>query len=162
MDSSQPPPASMADLIELDVQPQRIWRASELGAVLEHELNTPLWMELDGLRVGAAVERGIGGLRLLTVGELLHHPAPPLDLLVQLKNWAKKARHDPQSHLPEEVAAVIYALALAAGLTRHRQRLTSLAPEAIGQYLRWAAQRPWLGQAEADLLRRAVDECTSI
>ena len=160
MDPHDVPPASMADLIDLDVQPQRVWRASEVGEVFRHELATPLATELDGAN-SAAGDAGMGaredtGGAGLTVGDLLHQPHPPLALLLRLKDFAKRARHDPQSHLPEDVAAAVYALALAAALARHGRRISSMGDGALAAHFAWAAGRPWLDRVSLQLLRDAA------
>ena len=153
------PPASLATLIELDeVVPQRVWREEELGAVLAHELATPPWVELGPLRLSAtsATLPTPGGLRLATVSDLLHHPDAPLELLVRLKDFAKQQRHSLQSHLPEPVAAALYALAAAAALVRHGQRVTSLGDEALRKHFRWAHDRPWMDSISRQLLAQAI------
>ena len=80
----------------------------------------------------------------LSLGDLLRHPCPPLELLERLKAFAKSARRDPESHLPEDVAAALYALAVAAALVRHGQKITSMPDDALGRYFTWA--RPAVAQ----------------
>ena len=153
MDLQNAPPPSLAELIEGDVEPRRVWRADELGEVLTHELTMPLRQEL-GERLPAPAA-GAGGDRAdaVSIGELLlHHPAPPLDLLLRLKRFAKRAGGDPQGHLPEDVAGVLYAMAIAAALVRHGRRITSMTDAALGNYLAWAVARPWLDAACQRLL----------
>lgn len=157
------PPASLAQLIELEeVVPQRVWREEELGAILAHELATPPWLELGELKLAAvAIDGAPGpaslGLRLASLGDLLHHPRPPLEMLIRLKDFAKTQRHSPSSHLPEPVAAVLYALATAAALVRHDHRITSLDNPALAKHLQWALDRPWLDSASSALLKAALD-----
>lgn len=151
----------MAELIELDVDPRRVWRTDELGAVLLHELALPVSVALGELTLGA-VEQPTGGdsegsLRLTSLGTLLHHPAPPLELLRQVKEAAKHARHDPHGQLPEEVAALIYAMAIAAGVLRHGREITSMTDQGVRDTLVWGASRPWLDDSSRLLLCRARD-----
>jgi hypothetical protein len=148
----------MADLIDLDVRPQRVWGPSDFGALFLHELDTPLGVELDGIGQAATSDGRVGvlGTGRMTVGQLLHHSAPPLDLLVRLKDLAKRARHDPQSHLPEDVAAALYAAAIAAALLRHGRRITAMSSAALSTHLAWAAKRPWLDPATRDILAEAL------
>ena len=166
MTSEHAPPASLGDLIELDVQPRRVWRGSELGAILRHELSLPLSVALGDLKLSACelgtpdVGEG-GGLRLVSLGTLLHHARPPLELLERVKQWAKSARHDPQGHLPEDVAAAVYALAIAAALLRHGRRITSMSDAAARNYLEWARGREWLDAASARLLGDAIEVLTT-
>ena len=154
------PPASLAELIELDVEPRRVWRADELGAVLLHELSLPLSVALGELTLGAVEEPGGDAefsLRPTSLGTLLHHPHPPLELLQRVKDAAKTARHDPRSQMPEDVAAVLYAMAIAAALLRHGRRITAMTHQGIRESLAWAASRPWLDIASRRLLCQAQD-----
>lgn len=154
------PPPSLAELIELDVQPRRVWRVDELGAILLHELSLPLSIGLSQMTLTAAEPaadpRDASEMRLLTLGTLLHHPQPPLEMLERVKDAAKAARHDPQSHLPEDVAAVLYGMAIAAALLRHGRRITSMSDWAARNYLEWACGREWLDAASRRLLSGAL------
>jgi hypothetical protein len=158
------PPTSLAALIELDeVIPQRVWREEELGAILAHELATPAWLEIGPLRLSGVspTSLGGGGIRLATLGELLHHPEVPLELLVRLKEFAKQQRHDPGSHLPEPVAAALYALAVAAAILRHGQRITRLPVDSVLNHLKWAVGRPWVDAPARQLLQAAITASAS-
>jgi hypothetical protein len=158
MDLQNAPPASLAELIEPEVEPRRVWLAHELGEVLAHELSMPLRLELGELPPDGedAVTAAAAAAGRLAIGGLLHHPDPPLELLVRLKRFAKAAGGDPQGHLPEDVAGVLYAMAIAAALVRHGRRITSMTDRALGDYLAWAAGRRWLDGPGRQLLSEAA------
>ena len=120
MDLQHAPPPSLAELIESDVEPRRVWHADELGEVLAHELTTPVRLELGELAPGDAAAAAADSAGPLSIGDLLHHPAPPLELLVPASSASPRPpAADPQGHLPEDVAAVLYAMAIAAARLRH-------------------------------------------
>lgn len=168
MSNEEPPPASLAELIDLDVEPRRVWRRDELGALLLHELSLPVSVAMGELTLtcgerSAGLRRPAGpapadaeGTRLVTMGALLHHPASPLELIEQVKNAAKAARHDACGHLPEDVAAVLYSLAIAAALLVHGRRITSMSDGALRDHFAWALGREWLDPGSRRLLGQAL------
>ena len=156
MTADETPAPSLADLIELDVEPRRLWRSHELAAILAHELSVPLQLELGPLTLGAWSATSGTEMKLCSVGELLHHPRPPIELLERFKEFAKAARQDASSHLPEDVAAVLYALAIAAGFVRLGRRITSMSREQTSGFLRWAVARAWLDPSSRNLLVEAA------
>jgi hypothetical protein len=155
--SDEAPPASLAQLIELDIQPQRVWRSDELGAIVRHELSLPLQVAVGELSVGGIPPMlpTDAGINYVSLGALLHHPAPSLELLQLIKEASKAARNDSSSHLPEEVSAILYALAIAAALLRYGRKITSMTPAALRGFFSWAMQRPWIDSASRTLIRDA-------
>src|SRR4051794_8797949 len=70
---------------------QHAWTADEIAAIYRHELNAPLQVELSALDESVAAQVGQialwSGLTSQTIGALLHHPQPPVELLVLLKDF---------------------------------------------------------------------------
>lgn len=149
---------SLADLMQLDPGPDRLWEPAELGPIFEHQLDAPL--EFDLIGVGAAV---VGQMRrnwnvadeIQTFGDLLAHPQPPVELLELVKQFAKTSRSHADSPLPDEVAGVLYLAAIAAALVRCGRRITRLDDEGIRFGMDWALGLPWLEQPTRSLLEEA-------
>src|SRR5262249_55179481 len=60
-----------------------------------------------------------------SLGDLLTHPNPPLDLLEAVKRWARRTiRGRNRSTASSEVASFIYFAAIAAALVRHNCRIS--------------------------------------
>ncbi len=139
----------LADLWDLDPSSQQLWQPDELGAILHHQLAAPL--------VGAAAScsSDTSGVPA-SAGELLHHPNPPLAMLIQLKDFAKSnlERHDPS--IPSNVAKVLYCAAIAAALVKCHERITQLSPQELQNTLAWASAQPWLESRLRRLLNAAI------
>lgn len=120
------------------------WLPGELGAILSHQLDSPL-------RDALPVDVGEARDEKMTLRMLFEQTAPPVALVEQLKRAMKSASVDPESFLPREVATALYIAALVAGL-RAGHRLSSLADEAIQERARWAQSREWLDPTLRGLL----------
>lgn len=160
--SSQPQPqplpaTSLAQFFELDVEPRRVWLAHELGAILHHQLSVPLEVELGpgGASLGA-VEPEAGGARLVTFGDVLHHPRPPVELLEAIKDFAKAGVRDPNGALPSDVATVLYVAAVAVARAVCGRRITHLSDAAVRDNVRWALALPWLDPPTRRLFERTA------
>lgn len=91
-----------------------------------------------------------------TYGKLLADPAAPLEALSQLKGFAKINREHPDSALPREIATVLYYASIAAALTKHDQRISSLGDGDLGEGLAWAAEQSWLDEDTRTMLERCI------
>jgi hypothetical protein len=153
-------PDSLAALLAVGAAGDRVWEPGELSAVLRHQMAAPLEADVAVLGPGTA-ERvralcAAAGGRLETFGDLFHHRAPPLELLVLVKHLAKAARDDPQLLLPKEVAAVLYFAAIAVAETRCGARITRLGEREVRAGVRWALALPWLDPATGALFEGAA------
>src|SRR5438045_2904635 len=118
--------AYLLDLTEAMTQP---WRAQELSAILEHQLSAPMESDLSS---EAASDKGSAQcVHLGTFGYLFHHPAPPIELLRSVKDFAKANRNHPASALPNEIATLLYFTSIAVARTRCGRRITSLSEKEI-------------------------------
>jgi hypothetical protein len=133
---------------ESDLPPES-WGEQDLAAVLRHQLAAPL-------REAGAKPRG----EIVTLGDLLTHPAPPEDLLRRVKKWAKAGMPEDAEAggfpLPREVAGVLYFAAVAAALVRGGQPIARLEGPGVIKGARWALARRWLDEATASLFREAL------
>lgn len=152
------PTDCLAKMLDFGAGQQPLWASDELGAIFQHQMNSPL--EPDLARMDPALRDRLGPLMagssepLRTFGDLFRHPHPPLELLQATKQFAKYSRTREES-LPRELATVLYFLAIAAAWTRHRQRITALDGEPLLSGLAWARQQPWLDEHSRAILAEA-------
>lgn len=164
MDDPRMCPKSLSELIDLVVDPRRIWRPEELGPILRTQLATPLNAELsrpgesDSSSADASPDRMATGASEMTFGELLHGPRPAIEALERVKAFAKTSRHDRHSHLPTEVSAVLYSASIAAALVRCGRRISSMVDQEVLKSFEWALSQPWVDTQTRSLLR----DCSSV
>jgi RNA polymerase sigma-70 factor (ECF subfamily) len=77
------------------------------------------------------------------LGDLLSDPGPPLELLEQIKDFAKESRTDPESPLSPAVATIVYYAAIAAALLRRGERISRQDDATLKQGFQWC-DRPWV------------------
>jgi hypothetical protein len=126
---------------------ERIWQAGELAAILRHQMNTPLQVDLAALNGAAGRlkdEAAAAGLLLMSFGDLLEHPQPPLKLLKMMKDFAKASRISPVGAMPREIATVIYFASILVAMAKRSRRITTLDDKALRDAIRWALAQPWL------------------
>jgi hypothetical protein len=131
------------------------WDPQDFPAILDHQLRAPL--VFDGTRVAPPPEPAgqARDHRIRSFGELLAHPSPPRELLLMMKSFAKDSDVGG-APLPQEVASVLYFAAIAAGLLRLGERITTLDDAALRQGLEWCCARPWLTKELVDLFAGSV------
>jgi hypothetical protein len=106
------------------------WGPNELAAILRHQLDAPL---------GEIVpDSAHSNLR-----QMLADPAPSIESLERVKQFAKSATVDVSSGLPRDVATVLY-LAVIIVARRAGHLLTKLDDRELDVKIAWAARRPWL------------------
>jgi len=149
----------LASLVYGEAEADPVWGEDELEAILRHQLTVPVQLDLSALRaarqekVRAVLEAS--GLVLKSFGDVFSHPNPPLEVLQMIKDYAKAARASPVSHLPRDIATVLYYLTIAAARVRCGRRISSLSDELLGEGLKWCLARKWLDDRTRDLLEEA-------
>jgi hypothetical protein len=91
-----------------------------------------------------------------TLGDLLAHPAPPMQLLIWAKDWAKVQRDRQDVDVPVQVALALYYAVIAAADLRAGQRITSMDDERLSGGHDWAFKQPWLDEATRKLFGAAL------
>ena len=147
----------VAKLMDLGAAGERLWRTEELEAILRHQLSAAVQFDL------ARIDQSLAGkLRNLTEAEglllhsfsdLLHHPNPPVELLILLKDFAKACRNHPDSPLPEEIATLLYFASIAVAMMRACRRITALDDEALRDGVQWLTNQTWLDDKTRSLLQ---------
>lgn len=142
---------SLSKMMNLDAGREPLWETAELEAILQHQLAAPLAPDLSV--VDPAVRSRIrewgeaAGQPLSTFRDLFQHPRPPVELLELTKRFAKQCRNHPEHPLPEEVATVLYFLALAVALAKCGSRISKLSDAALREGIAWALEQPWLDES---------------
>ncbi len=157
---SRSPAKKLAALMAAGGERDRLWRADELAAIFRHQMSAPVAVDLGGFdpRKAARLKNlsEAQGLMLKSFADLLHHPAPPIELLELVKDFAKSNMDHPESCLPKEIAAVLYYTSIAAALIRLGARITHLSDAELRQGLLWAKGQGWLDEATRNLLCQAL------
>jgi hypothetical protein len=155
---SKSPPKSLAAFLAAGEERARLWRPEELGAIFRHQMSAPILVDLGGLDFPTASRlttlSHAQGLLLKSFLDLFSHPTPPLELLTLTKDFAKGNLDQPDSCLPNEVAAVLYYLSIAAAYARLGLRISLLSDAELKRGLEWAKGKPWVEPQ----LRRVLEE----
>lgn len=150
-------PTRLVELLDMKTEMEHHWRPEEFGAVLEHQLSAPVQMDLGGLgpelapKIKALSEAE--GLLLRSFADLLYHPHPPVELLRLTKDFAKANRHLSASHLPVQVATVLYYASIVAALVRCGERITRMSDGALKEGIGWVLGQRWVGDRLKELFR---------
>ena len=151
-------PQKLAALLELVMAPGGAWQVEELHAILEYQLSNPLQFQAEEAPSTSQPreENGGGdGPRVKTLQELFEHPAAPLELLRQVKDFAKAHMEHPASAWPSEVARLIYYTAIAVAWARHRNRISQMSFQEIERAFQWTLEQSWITPAIRQVVREA-------
>ena len=149
-------PRSLSRLMGRQWDQQRL-SADELGGILAEQLVSPIAPELADRHLSSpaklrtlcgSTEPAIG-----TFGDLFGHAAPPLELVVMTKDYAKYLSDDPQSSLPPEVGRVLYFASIALAFTRYNKRITALDDRGLREGFKWVLAQAWTNR----ILRRLIE-----
>lgn len=132
------------------------WDNDELAAILTHQLNAPIQLDLQSIKpaLSAKLSSMVNGEP--TFGDLLHHEQAPVELLIMVKDFAKRCGAHPEGPLPKEVATVIHTACIAAALTRCGQKISQSPDEQLTANMRWAEKQPWIDERTRMLLTHAI------
>jgi hypothetical protein len=143
-------------MMDLHTEGQPLWKPEELGAILEHQLAAPVAFDLGALDSGLNLRLQSltpAGPPLNSFRDLFHHPQPPLELLLLTKDFAKRCHYWPDSPIPDEIASVLYLLAIVVAMTRCHRAISRLDNKALRYSLDWALSQSWLDDSTRTLLR---------
>src|SRR5688572_7262674 len=136
-------PSQLAGMIDLDPSGGRLWLPEDLADIFAHRLRVRI--DFQPKAGDTLADHGQAGDSALSCCEsfadILHRPAPPLNLLTRLRDFAASNQQDSEAPLPPDVATVLFYASLAAGLVRVGQRLTTLEDaKLLAGFLRSAQQ----------------------
>jgi len=150
----------LASLMATGEERARLWRPDELAAVFRHQMSAPMLVDLGTFDPRTATRlRTLSeaqGLLLRSFADLFHHPAPPIELLELVKDFAKANLDHPESGLPGETAAALYYTSIAAALVRLDARISQLVDADLQRGLGWTLKQPWLDEKTKELLAQAL------
>lgn len=148
-------PDELAGLLECASSDQPLWRMEDLGGILAHQLGLPLGVQ-PGLRLVAESTEAANALAL-TLRDVLHGPgAPSVELLAQIKQFAKQQRLAAEAALPREICTVLYYGSIAAALVRRGQRISRLSDDELVRGMSWMSGQSWVDAETRSLAREAV------
>jgi hypothetical protein len=121
------------------------WSQRDLGAILQHQLDTPLDADQIGHCVHTASARR-GRPQPTTFGDLFRDEQPALGLLHGVKEFAKSHLKSREGSLPRDIAKVLYFASVLAARLRRSQNITRLSDEKLLLGVNWVLEQPWLVQ----------------
>jgi len=149
----------LAELMASDWENTREWRPEELAAIFRHQMSAPMLVDLGSFDTTTATRLNTlsdaQGLLLKSFADLFNHPAPPLELLTLVKNFAKSNVDHPESGLPGEIASALYYASIAAALVHLDKRISQLPEADLQRGFRWLEVQAWLDDATKRLVAEA-------
>src|SRR5580700_7511963 len=158
-------PKSLAAFLAAGEESARLWQPEELGAIFRHQMSAPILVDLGGFDPATAARlktlTHAQSLLLTSFLDLFLHPVPPIELLTLTKDFAKGNMDQPDSSLPNEVAAVLYYLSIAAAYVRLGRRISQLSDAEFKRGLEWCKGKPWVEAPLQRLLDEALQKQSS-
>jgi len=143
----------------------KLWRPDELAAMFRHQMSAPMLVDLGAFDQRTATRlRTLSeaqGLLLKSFADLFHHPAPLIELLELVKDFAKANLDQPESGLPGEIAAALYYTSIASALVRLDTRISQLPDADLQRGLHWTMEQAWLDEKTKELLAKAVEKISA-
>ncbi len=150
----------LATLMATSEERAKLWRPDELAAIFRHQMSAPMLVDLGSFDPRNATRlRTLSeaqGLLLKSFADLFHHPAPLIELLELVKDFAKANMDHPDSGLPDEIATTLYYTSIAAALVRLDARISQLLDADLQRGLRWTMEQAWLDAKTKELLAQAL------
>lgn len=151
-------PATLAPLLGLH-EARGAWQAVELADILAHQLRAPLLFDLKQPEVPSCAgdpQRAAPAATMKSFGDLLRHPAPPVELLRLTKEFAKSSDGAGGCALPAEVATVLYYAAIAAARLRLNVQISKLTTSELQDGFNWAIRQQWIDDHTRSLFTEAL------
>jgi hypothetical protein len=151
---------ALSTMLEFHEVYRHDWTPQELQEMLHHQLAAPLHLSLGPLSGEVAQEINKAGPAidpLLTLGQLLHHPRPPVGLLRLVKRFAKLCRSDRENPLPPEIVMLLYYTSITAALVKAKQSISGLTPVALKRGLSWLSSQSWVDEQTRSLLKEGLN-----
>jgi hypothetical protein len=144
----------LSGLLSLDLDASEAWSPTDLRQMVRHQMRSPLMVDLSpGDSGDPSHHQGIESFDNLFTAD-----APPLDLLVLTKNFAKASLGSTNGALPPEIAHLLYYLSIATARVRVGKSISTLSRDELIAGLVWCLDQPWLDDATRD----AVGGCLAL
>jgi hypothetical protein len=95
--------------------------------------------------------------RIISLGDLLRHPHPPLTYLRRAKDVAKLADARSEDPLPNSVASAIYSSTIAVALVKCSERITKKSDDQLREVFYWIANEHWIEESLRQVARAALE-----
>ena len=135
MDLTLKPTSTLTGLMNLATSDTIAWSPDELAAIWQHQLHASLTVDLGPL---ADICPGAW-----TFGNVVGDPAPPVELLRKIKDFAKRHTRGDAA-LPPEIATILYYVSIGLAMLRCDSRISELSDLALHQGFAWASEQAWL------------------
>ncbi len=156
-------PRQLARLLAVDPAETEDWGPEELGAMLRHQLEARLSVDLAVAASGLAAAPGEGTPALETrsgswgtYADLFHGAEPPIQLLWLVKDFAKANCCHPASALPNDIATLLYLMSIVAARLHARERISQLTDEELRGGVQWVLGQTWVDERTRGLFVEAL------
>jgi hypothetical protein len=144
------PPSQIAQALSIDPAAAEALSDEELGAILRHQLEAPLRIDLG--TDDSAEDANI------TYGQLLSAAQPAVELLQRVQRFAKACKSHPDGPLPREVATVLYVATIVKAMLASGQRISALSDADVIAGVRWSLERAWIPASIRALLEAGMQK----
>lgn len=107
--------------------------------------------DLKGLAEEAALTDG-------SIGQMLHHTAPPLEWLKAIKSFVKRRRTYADEDTASEVLQAVYELCVAASLVTAGRSNSKKTETELAEDLQWLVQLPWIDERSREMGNDALTQ----
>ena len=151
--------AGLARILAQDQPETALWEPEEMRAMWQHQLRAAMEADLSTLpsaksnALRNAPEAIAFGQK--SFGELLLHSQPPLVLLQLTKDFAKQVLKEAEDPQLKQIAAALYYVSYAAGMTRCGKRLGAMSGHELRGGFEWALARVWIDDRSKALIAEA-------
>ena len=153
---------ALSRLLACERDPAPPWNATDLHAILRHQLETDI--EFDLTHFGGDVKETLVSVTASqvekgcrTFEQALTTADTPLELLDLIRRFAKRLRANESEELPDEVATVLYFAAIAAARLHHGASLSKLDDQTLQEGLSWGLEQSWLTESLRNLFSKTVE-----
>ncbi len=151
--------AGMARILAQDQPETALWEPEEMRAMWQHQLRAGMEADLNTVTSSKsnALRNAPESIAFdqKSFGELLLHSKPPLALLQLTKDFAKQVLKEAEDPQLKEIAAALYYVSYAAGMTRCGARLGGMSGHELRGGFEWALARVWIDDRSKALIAEA-------
>gem|GEM_PF-273497 len=152
----------LARLFGVSARRDAEWESFDLKSRLTRLLATPLLHSLPGIDPRALVRNsrwfGLARPDTITLRDVFFDPRPPIELLCEIKNEARRLTRMRNPQLPRNLASLLYFAAIAAAQIRRGLWISTLDPEMIQQGANTLVDEPWVVEPVRGVLQRFVGQ----
>ena len=156
---TQVDPHSLSTMLRFDDIHRHQWSTRDLQDMLTHQLAAPLHLGLGPLSAEVTAQLGAGPEphnSRMTLGELLRHAHPPLEVLKLVKRFAKMCRRSADNPLPSEIVMFMYYASIIVAVLRLNESISEITDVSIKRGVSWLAVQPWMAGEMRSLLKEGL------